>query len=210
MARTKRGAAGAAGSESAVFAAAAAEFSDRGFDAARVDRIAARAGLNKAMLYYHYGSKQGLYLAVLRDMFGAVSARARAIADAPGRADAKMDAWIAAIVEEAAARPWFPPIMLREMASGAPHLDPETFRLLDGVYAAVRDLLAQGRREGVFRAVDPLLTHMTIMPTILVFFVRQRVAARARTARGVTAARHVSQFIRHMQTSVRRMLQKDV
>ena len=194
----------------AVFTAAAAEFSDRGYDAARVDRIAARAGVNKAMLYYHYGSKQGLYLAVLRDMFGALSARARAIADAPGAADAKMDAWILAVVEEASARPWFPPIMLREMASGAPRLDPATFRMLDGVYGAVRDILAQGRREGVFRAVDPLLTHMTIMPTILVFFVRQRVVARAASARGLTASRHVAQFIRHMQASTRRMLLKDL
>ena len=145
MARTRKP--GSAGTDAAVFAAAAAEFSERGYDAARVDRIAARAGVNKAMLYYHYRSKQGLYLAVLRDMFGAVSARARAIADSPGRADAKMDAWIAAIVEEAAARPWFPTLMLREMAAGAPNLDPDTFRMMDEVYASVRDMLAQGRRE---------------------------------------------------------------
>lgn len=193
-----------------MFTAAAAEFSERGYDAARVDRIAARAGVNKAMLYYHYRSKQGLYLAVLRDMFGAVSARARAIADGHGRADAKMDAWIAAIVEEAAARPWFPTLMLREVAAGAPNLDPDTFRMMDEVYASVRDMLAQGRREGVFRAVDPLLTHMTIMPTILVFFVRQGVVAHARGARGIGAPRRVTQFVRYMQTSTRRMLRKDV
>jgi AcrR family transcriptional regulator len=208
MARPRRE--GTPGTDAAVFAAAAAEFAERGFDAARVDRIAARARVNKAMLYYHYGSKQGLYLAVLRDMFGAVSARARAIADGPGRADAKMDAWIAAIVREAAARPWFPPIMLREMASGAPHLDPATFTMLDDVYGSVRDVLAQGRREGVFRAVDPLLTHMTLMPTILVFFIRQRVVARGRPTRGITASRPVSQFVRYMQAATRRMLQKDL
>ncbi len=61
------------------------------------------------MLYYHYGSKNGLYLAILRDMFGAVGVRARAIADGPGAAEDKLDAWIAAIAEEAGARPWFPP-----------------------------------------------------------------------------------------------------
>jgi AcrR family transcriptional regulator len=193
-----------------VFAAAAAEFSERGYDAARVDHIAARARVNKAMLYYHYGSKQGLYLAVLRDMFGAVSARARAIADGPGRASAKMDAWIGAIVEEAGARPWFPPIMLREVASGAPHFDPETFRLLDAVFLAVRDILAQGRRQGEFRAVDPLLTHMTIMPAVLVFFIRQRVALRAGAPRRLAASRGTAQFVRHMRESTRRMLRKDL
>ena len=101
---------------------------ERGFDAAGVDRIAARARVNKAMLYYHFGSKRALYLEVLRDMFRAVGARARAIADGPGTAAEKLDAWIATIVEEAAARPWFPPIMLRELASGAPRLRPRDVR----------------------------------------------------------------------------------
>ena len=64
-------------SQAAIVAAAAAEFSERGFEAGGVDRIAAKAGVNKAMLYYHFGSKRALYIEVLRDMFRAVSARAR-------------------------------------------------------------------------------------------------------------------------------------
>src|SRR5688572_7235307 len=93
-------------SRAAILRAADDEFSDRGYDAARVDRIAAAACLNKAMLYYHFGSKRNLYLEVLRDVFKAVAARARAIADGPGTALDKLDAWIATIVEEAGARPW--------------------------------------------------------------------------------------------------------
>ena len=118
----------------AIVRAAAQEFAQRGYDAAGVDRIAAKARVNKAMLYYHYGSKLGLYLEVLRDMFRAVGARTRAIADGPGAAEDKLDAWILTIVEEAAARPWFPPIMLRELASGAAHIDGETFGMMNAVY----------------------------------------------------------------------------
>ncbi len=75
------------------------------------------------MLYYHFGSKRELYLEVVRDMVRTVGGRARAIADGPGTAEDKLDAWVAAIVEEAAARPWFASIMLRELAAGAPHFD---------------------------------------------------------------------------------------
>jgi AcrR family transcriptional regulator len=49
-------------SRAAIFRAAAVEFSERGYDAAGTDRIAARARVNKAMLYYHFGSKRDLYL----------------------------------------------------------------------------------------------------------------------------------------------------
>jgi AcrR family transcriptional regulator len=196
-------------SHSALFQAAALEFSERGFDGAGVNRIAERAGVNKAMLYYHFRNKRALYVAVLRDVFSAVSARARAIADGPGRPQEKLDAWIATIVDEAAARPWFPPMMLRELASGAPRLDPDTFAMMNAVYAAVRDVIEQGQREGEFRDVDPLLTHMTIMPPILIFFARQRVLATNRIIEDLTAPRNLQEFVRHMQAAVRGMVRKE-
>jgi AcrR family transcriptional regulator len=196
-------------SHSAIFQAAAIEFSERGYDAAGVDRIAARAGVNKAMLYYHFGSKRALYIEVLRDMFRAVAARARAIADGPGSAVEKLDLWIATIVAEAAARPWFPPIMLRELASGAPRFDPDTFATMNAVFSAVRDVILQGQREGSFRDADPVLTHLTIMPPILIFFVRQRVLERNKLDEGVGAPRQLDEFVRHMQASARGMLRKD-
>jgi TetR/AcrR family transcriptional regulator len=191
-----------------LFRAAAIEFSERGYDAAGTNRIAARARLNKAMLYYHFGSKRGLYLEVVREMVATVGARVRAIADGPGTAEDKLDRWIAAIVEEAASRPWFPPIMLREFAAGAPHFDARTFNLMNAVFETVGDIIAQGQREGVFRDADPLLSHLTIMPPILIFFIRQRVMASSAIAKGLAQPRSLDQFVHHMQASVRGMLRK--
>jgi TetR/AcrR family transcriptional regulator len=198
-------------SRPAIFQAAAHEFAQRGYDAAGVDRIADKARVNKAMLYYHYGSKQGLYVEVLRDMFRAVGTRTAAIAQGTDAAETKLDAWIVTIVEEAAARPWFPPIMLRELASGAAHIDAETFGMMNAVYTAIRDVFLQGQRENAFRKVDPLLTYLTIMPTILIFFARQRmVAAQKKNVQGLAAAapREIDQFIRHMQESARALLRR--
>ena len=198
-------------SKPAIFQAAAQEFAQRGYDAAGVDRIAEKARVNKAMLYYHYGSKQGLYVEVLRDMFRAVGARTRAIAQRPDTAEIKLDAWIVTMVEEASARPWFPPIMLRELASGAAHIDAETFGMMNAVFTAVRDVIQQGQREGTFRDVDPLLTYLTILPAILIFFARQRIVATQRkTVQGLAAAapREVDEFIRHMQGSARALLRR--
>jgi AcrR family transcriptional regulator len=195
-------------SQGAIFAAAAREFAERGYTGAGVDRIAQKAKVNKAMIYYHFGSKLGLYLHVLRDMFSVVGARARAIADGPGTAQQKLDAWIAAVVEEASARPWFPPTMLREIAGGATHFDPDTVALLNGVYLSVRDVIVQGQREGVFRDADPLLTHLTIMPAILIYFARERVLSQRKLPPGVGAPRSSRDFVAHMQASARGMLQK--
>lgn len=199
-----------AAAPAAILRAGAHQFALRGYDAAGVDRIALEARVNKAMLYYHYGSKLNLYLEVLRDMFRALGARTRAIADGPGAPEGKIDAWIAAVVEEATARPWFPPIMLRELASGAAHIDKDTFAVMNGVFVSVRDVIVEGQRKGVFREVDPLLTYLTILPSILIFFARQRVVARRKGVRGLAAAapRDVSEFVRHMQGAARGMLRR--
>ena len=47
-------------------AAAREEFSRRGFDGARVEQNARRAGVNKQLLFYYFHSKRGLFTAVLR------------------------------------------------------------------------------------------------------------------------------------------------
>ena len=49
----------------AILAAATREFTEKGFGGARIDAIAARADINKRMLYHYYGGKEALYLAVL-------------------------------------------------------------------------------------------------------------------------------------------------
>ncbi len=45
------------------------DFSEKGIEGARVDAIAESAGVNKAMIYYIFGSKQNLYLAALEKLF---------------------------------------------------------------------------------------------------------------------------------------------
>ncbi len=52
-------------SRSRILDAALREFSALGLAGARTDRIAERAGVNKALLYYYYGSKEKLYAAAL-------------------------------------------------------------------------------------------------------------------------------------------------
>jgi TetR/AcrR family transcriptional regulator len=51
-----------------ILSAAALEFARHGFAGARVDRIAAAAGVNKQLLFHYFGSKGGLHLAALKSV----------------------------------------------------------------------------------------------------------------------------------------------
>ena len=57
------------GTRRRIMEASIKDFSKLGFGGARVDKIAAAAKTNERMLYYYYGSKQGLFLAVLEEVF---------------------------------------------------------------------------------------------------------------------------------------------
>jgi AcrR family transcriptional regulator len=54
--------------------AAAAEFAEQGYSGARVDEIAARIRTTKRMIYYYFGSKEGLWIAVLERAYARIRA----------------------------------------------------------------------------------------------------------------------------------------
>src|SRR3954463_16193203 len=62
-----------------ILEAAKQEFAAHGLAGARVDRIAAKAGANKRMLYYHVGKKDDLYLAVLEGAYEKIRAEERGL-----------------------------------------------------------------------------------------------------------------------------------
>lgn len=59
----------AAATRRKILSAAKEEFAQAGFEGARVDRIADRAGVNKNMLYHYFGSKDSLFSKVLDDAY---------------------------------------------------------------------------------------------------------------------------------------------
>jgi len=159
----------AGGTRAAILAAAATEYAAHGFAGTSVDGIAARARVNKAMIYYHFANKKGLYVEILRDVFRFMGARTSAIVASDRDPGAKIEAFIDALNDMASSRPYMPPIMMREMAEGAIRLDAETLRLMAGIFNNLRAILEDGARRGVFRPANPILTYFTLISPVIFF-----------------------------------------
>lgn len=198
-ARAGGAAASRPGTRERLFAAAATEFAARGFAGANVDRIAHAAKVNKAMLYYHFDSKAGLYGEVLRDMFDAV-ARRLAAATTPGADPAdRIRAMVEAIAREAEARPHFPAIWLREIAEGGTHVDKGTMAVIVGILQRVAAAVQDGVAVRRFRPANALLVQLGIVGPLLMFFatapMRRKAAQQATLAADLTT----EQVIAHVQ-----------
>jgi TetR/AcrR family transcriptional regulator len=167
--RTRDSAATAA----AILAAALKEFADRGFSGGRVDRIAEQAGVNKAMIYHHYGSKEGIYLAVLEHAYErARSAEQELHLDElpPGEAMARL---VEYTFDSFARDRSFIKLLNDENLHSAMHLkqSQRIAEMHSPLVTNMRKILKAGAAEGVFRGdLDPMQTWISIAAISYFYF----------------------------------------
>ncbi|MGV8040895.1 MAG: TetR/AcrR family transcriptional regulator [Thermoanaerobaculaceae bacterium] len=146
-----------------ILAAAAEVFAEHGFDGAGVDEIARRAGVNKAMLYYHVGDKAALYGEVVSGFISSVEkVLTQRVASAATPAE-KLRAMQGTFLTLALQRPAYPQIMMREIAAGGTHLTMPVLRRMVGVLGITRTIVLEGQATGEFRQIDPLVAHLMII-----------------------------------------------
>ena len=209
MTPVRKNAAASVSTRDAVFDSAATQFAKGGFDGVSVDDVARDAGVNKAMIYYHFADKLALYRAVLADGLSRMGATVHDIASTADTPAVKLDRFIEAFVRMTETRPWMPALMLREVAEGAPRLDTDTMSHMRVVIMSFAAILKQGQDAGVFRRVHPILAYESVIGPIIINAARERVAAQ--TSRKyddfpmLVAITH-DEVIAHGQETARRML----
>jgi TetR/AcrR family transcriptional regulator len=160
--------------------AAARTFAARGHAGARIDRIAALAGVNKAMVYYYVGGKDALYAAAFAARVDEALGALRAALAETNSPPERLRAIVASIAGTASRNPTFAPMILREIASGGADLPDEVLTKIASVLAVVAGVLEEGRRAGAFRRVDPALMQMIIGGSLFVLISGTPVRVRIR------------------------------
>jgi TetR/AcrR family transcriptional regulator len=153
----------------AIIKAAMEIFSEAGYDGARVDEIARRAGVNKASLYYHIGDKKALYTRVLQNVFGDAAERiAHNMKRASGPVE-KLRTYVRNFALTLDRHPELTAIMMRENISGGRNFPDEVARDLIGIVTMLNDILEEGLRNGVFIRTIPFVVHLMIIGAMGLF-----------------------------------------
>ena len=193
---------------------AAQVFASSGFAGARIDDIADRARVNKAMLYYHVGDKQALYAAVLLQTIDHALARIDTALAAARSAEERLRVIVSTVAAAAQENPNFAPLMLRELASGGQSIPDEVVRRMARLFRTVAEILADGERAGRFRNVDPVMTHMSIMGSVIVLTAGAPIRRRIRDVVGGPKAsfvdRSAADIAAHLSDLILEGLQKRV
>jgi AcrR family transcriptional regulator len=148
-----------------ILSAAQTEFAAAGLSGARVDKIAARSGANKRMIYHYFGGKENLFAAVVEDAYVRIRA---------GEHELELDrlapkAAIHKLLEFTwryyLQNPEFITLVNSENLHKARHVvgNPHLRSLQRAYVATVAGILKRGEAEGVFRSgIDPVQLCITI------------------------------------------------
>src|SRR5689334_10175868 len=141
------------------------EFAEHGLSGARVDAIATRMRTTKRMIYYYFGSKEGLYEAVLEKAYADI----RTVEAELDLDSLEPEAAIRRLVEFTfdydESHPDFIRLVTIENIHHAKHLagSLKIRNVNVAVIETLASILERGRKSGAFRAdVDPIDIHMMI------------------------------------------------
>jgi AcrR family transcriptional regulator len=154
-----------------ILSIAAREFAKRGFNGARVDAIAAQTSTTKRMIYYYFGGKERLYIAVLEEAYARIRRAEAALHLERLEPERAMRRLVQFTFDYDHANPDFVRLVAVENIHHARHLakSPRIRTINSSIIATIDDLLRRGRRAGVFRArVSAVDVHMLM--SALCFF----------------------------------------
>ena len=193
-----------------ILSAATAEFARHGLGGARVDRIAERAGANKRMLYYYYGNKEALFLAVMEASYERIRTAERSL----NLGEIEPEQGIRRLVEFTWAyylkNPEFLTLLNSENLHKARHIkrSRNIAAMHSPFVATIEDLLRRGMSAGKFRrGVDAVQLYISIA-SLSYFYQSNRHTLSAVFERDLFAPRHRAERLKHMVELVLGYLRK--
>jgi TetR/AcrR family transcriptional regulator len=146
-------------------------FIERGKDGARVDNIAQIAGVNKAMIYYYFSSKDQLYYQVLKNTFQQIMTQIWGALELVGPPAKRFTVMVEAYHEFLQENKDIPKMILRELADNAPVLKQVVGEVIKsddkGIHFRFKETLEQGQQENSFRDVPSWHTLVNLLGMII-------------------------------------------
>lgn len=145
--------------------AARDEFADKGLSGARVNTIAAEAGVNKQLLYYYFGDKDGLYSEVLKRSHAEIRTGEQKLKLESFPPEEAMTRFIEFSFDHMVAHQHFVALLGDENTHKARHVKQsgQLIGMHERLEKTIGGMLSRGRESGIFkRDVDPVELYISI------------------------------------------------
>jgi AcrR family transcriptional regulator len=155
----------AQGSRKAILESALIEFSTKGFDGARVDEIAKRAGVSKPLIYDYFGDKDAVYAAALRETYVQIRAGENELDMDKLSPEDAIRALVIFTIDHYRKNPWFVSMLNTENLRGGATVNEmhDASEIQSELIVKLKAVLEKGEKAGVFRnGIDPVELYIFI------------------------------------------------
>jgi TetR/AcrR family transcriptional regulator len=153
-----------------IVAAAGRLFAEQGLAGARTDEIARAARVNKALLYYYFGSKENLYRFVLESLFSQLLAAVEGAPTAGSLPHQQLLAYVNGYFDFISSHPNYPRLVQREVMDSGRHLTWIVDHYFRPLHRRLSGAIEAGIAAGEFRRVDAHHTVLTIVAMTVFYF----------------------------------------
>ncbi len=156
-------------------------FSKKGYMGASMDELALMCDLNKAMVFYYFKNKKGLYEAVMREILDEIYhtiSKENKLHDNPLD---ELEGFIKTYASFACSHPYLPALLLKELSDSGAVIPEVLFASMRKLFALFSDILKRGEAEGYFKDVVPIILYFMVLGTLNLMVTTKSLRQKAKT-----------------------------
>ncbi len=158
---------------------AMALFSQKGYASASMDALASRCGLNKAMVFYYFKNKKGLYEAVMREVLEAIKQTVLEENKCHHTPEEELEGFIRTYAKFSFEHKALPSLLLKELSDSGAVIPEMLFVSMRELFALFSDILKRGEKEGSFHDVVPMILYFMVIGTLNLLITTESLRVRA-------------------------------
>lgn len=181
----------------AILDAATQLFADKGFDAVPLSAIAERAGVSKGNIFYHFGSKELLYTAVIRQACDRTARLLHEVTTRTGSFAERVRHFATAHLRNLMSDPTLSRLILRELMEGdARRGSTQVEKIMGANFEKLVDIFRMGQKQGVVKQdLDPAVLALALVAGNVFFFQVRSMLPHFPDARSIDNADYYSKVV---------------
>ncbi len=141
-------------------------FSQKGYAAASMDELGRMCGLNKAMVFYYFKNKKGLFEAVMQEVLLQIQHAVTEENKHHTTPREELEGFIHTYATFAHEHPYLPALLLKELSDSGAVVAEQLFASMRQLFALFSDILKRGEEKGCFHDAVPMILYFMVLGTL--------------------------------------------
>jgi len=153
-------------SKALIISSAIELFSKKGYASTSMDELAKLCRLNKAMVFYYFKNKKGLYEAVMSQILEEIQERVIEENKKYTKPIEELESFIRTYARFACSHPYLPALLLKELSDSGAVVPEMLFSSMRQLFALFSDILKRGEEKGCFHDTVPMVLYFMVIGTL--------------------------------------------